>query len=61
MSRQENSMATFDQIMQALLAVPKEEALKTMKQTIADKRRNADDGMRTLNRSLAAQPRSRLL
>ncbi len=39
MSRQENSMARFDKIMHALLAVPKEEALKTMKKTIADKKK----------------------
>jgi hypothetical protein len=39
MSRQEDSMASFDKIMHALLAVPKEEALKTMKKTIADKKK----------------------
>ena len=61
MSRQENSMATFDQIMQALLAVPKEEALKTMKQTIADKKKKRGRRKADAKRSLAAQPRSRLL
>jgi hypothetical protein len=43
MSRQEDSQVrfdrSFDKIMHALLAVPKEEALKTMKKTIADKKK----------------------
>jgi hypothetical protein len=38
MSPQEDSMARFDRIMRALVAVPKQEALKTMKKTLADKR-----------------------
>ncbi|MGC2495756.1 hypothetical protein [Candidatus Binatus sp.] len=32
-------MARFDKIMHALLAVPKEDALKTMKKTLADKKK----------------------
>ncbi len=39
MSRQADLMANFDKIMHALLAVSKEEALKTMKKTIADKKK----------------------
>ena len=41
MSRQEDSMGRFDKIMHALLAVPKDEALKTMKKTIAEKKKRA--------------------
>lgn len=39
MSRQEDSLARFDKIIHALLAVPKEEALKTIKKTIAEKKK----------------------
>jgi hypothetical protein len=51
MSRQEDSMARFDKIMHALLAVPKEEALKTMKKTIAEKKKR---GRQSRKKSIAA-------
>ncbi len=34
MPRQEDSMERFDRVMRGLLAVPKDEALKTMAETI---------------------------
>jgi len=38
MPRQEDSMARFDRVMHGLLAVPKDEALKTMAETIQKKK-----------------------